>query len=93
MYPINPPNNAPANITVISLSIGLNTRQFYLIDISETDPTKILGGAQDNGTEMLTNSVWDAIRGADGMECAIDDYDEDSESNQRLELTCLFLNR
>ena len=26
---------------------------------------------------MLTNTVWDAILGGDGMECAIDSYDED----------------
>ena len=36
-----------------------------------------MAGAQDNGTEMLTNTTWDAIRGADGMECAIDHYDQD----------------
>ena len=26
---------------------------------------------------MLTNNVWDAIRGSDGMECAFDQFDED----------------
>ena len=45
--------------------------------MSETNTTRVVAGAQDNGTEMLTSGVWDAIRGADGMECAIDPYDED----------------
>ncbi|MBT6964597.1 MAG: T9SS type A sorting domain-containing protein, partial [Flavobacteriales bacterium] len=38
---------------------------------------RVVAGAQDNGTEMLTGSTWDAIMGGDGMECAIDHYDED----------------
>jgi photosystem II stability/assembly factor-like uncharacterized protein len=45
--------------------------------LSKSNPNKLVAGAQDNGTEMLTNSTWDAIMGGDGMECAIDHYDED----------------
>ena len=32
---------------------------------------------QDNGTERLTGTTWEAVRGADGMECIIDPYNED----------------
>ena len=63
--------------TWIDISDGLEISQFYKLGLSKSNENKIIAGAQDNGTEMLTNGVWDAIRGADGMECAIDDYDED----------------
>ena len=63
--------------TWIDLSDGLEISQFYKLGLSKSNPNRIVAGAQDNGTEMLTNNTWDAIRGADGMECAIDDYDED----------------
>ena len=45
--------------------------------LSGSNPDRLVAGAQDNGTEMLTNTTWDAIMGGDGMECAIDHYDED----------------
>ena len=45
--------------------------------MSKSNPNRLVAGAQDNGTEMLTNTTWDAIRGADGMECAIDHYDDE----------------
>jgi photosystem II stability/assembly factor-like uncharacterized protein len=61
----------------IDISDGLEISQFYKLGLSETNTTRVVAGAQDNGTEMLTSGVWDAIRGADGMECAIDPYDED----------------
>ena len=32
---------------------------------SNTLNSRVVAGAQDNGTEMTTNGVWDAIRGAD----------------------------
>lgn len=63
--------------TWVDMSDGLEISQFYKLGLSKSNPNKLVAGAQDNGTEMLTNSTWDAIRGADGMECAIDDYDED----------------
>ena len=58
-------------------SDGLEISQFYKLGLSRSNPDRLVAGAQDNGTEMLTGNVWDAIRGADGMECAIDHYDED----------------
>ena len=61
----------------IDISDGLEISQFYRLGLSESNASRLIAGAQDNGTEMLTNGVWDAVRGADGMECAIDPYDED----------------
>ncbi len=61
----------------VDISDGLEISQFYNLGLSKSNPNRLVAGAQDNGTEMLTNSTWDAIRGADGMECAIDHYDED----------------
>ena len=61
----------------IDISDGLEISQFYNLGLSKSNPNKLVAGAQDNGTEMLTNSTWDAIMGGDGMECAIDHYDED----------------
>lgn len=63
------------------LSNGLNTRQFYLIDISETDPTKILGGAQDNGTVSTygTNYSWQEWLGADGMDGFVSRFNSNNQ--------------
>ena len=61
----------------VDISDGLEISQFYRLGLSKSNTEKLVAGAQDNGTEMLTNGVWDAIRGSDGMECAIDQNDED----------------
>ena len=61
----------------VDISDGLEISQFYKLGLSKSNPNRVVAGAQDNGTEMLTNTTWDAIRGSDGMECAIDHYDED----------------
>ncbi len=61
----------------IDISDGLEISQFYNLGLSKSNSNRVVAGAQDNGTEMLTGSVWDAIRGSDGMECAIDHYDEE----------------
>jgi photosystem II stability/assembly factor-like uncharacterized protein len=60
----------------VDISDGLEISQFYNLGLSKSNPNRLVAGAQDNGTEMLTNSTWDAIRGSDGMECAIDHYDQ-----------------
>lgn len=61
----------------VDISDGLEISQFYNLGLSQSNPNKLVAGAQDNGTEMLTNSTWDAIMGGDGMACKIDHYDED----------------
>ena len=63
--------------TWVDISDGLEISQFYNLGLSKSNPNRLVAGAQDNGTEMLTNTTWDAIRGADGMECAIDHYDDE----------------
>jgi len=60
----------------VDISDGLEISQFYNLGLAKSNPNRVVAGAQDNGTEMLTNSTWDAIRGSDGMECAIDHYDD-----------------
>ena len=62
--------------TWIDISDGLEISQFYKLGLSKIDPYTLVVGAQDNGTEHLSNGNWMAIRGADGMECIIDPYDE-----------------
>ena len=60
--------------TWVDISDGLAISQFYNLGVSQSNPNRIVAGAQDNGTEMLTNNTWDAIMGGDGMECAFDPY-------------------
>mgnify|MGYP000045250936 FL=1 len=62
--------------TWIDISDGLEISQFYKLGLSKNNDYKLVVGAQDNGTERLTGTTWDAIRGSDGMECIIDEYDD-----------------
>ncbi len=62
--------------TWVDISDGLEISQFYNLGLSQSNPDRLVAGAQDNGTEMLTNTTWEAIMGGDGMECAIDIYDD-----------------
>lgn len=52
------------------ISNNLQIGQIYRIGGSVVDPTLILSGWQDNGTN-LSSSPWDQVRGGDGMECII----------------------
>ena len=61
----------------IDISDGLEISQFYKIGLSKNNDYTLVVGAQDNGTERLTGTTWDAIRGSDGMECIIDEYNDD----------------
>ncbi len=63
--------------TWTDISDGLEISQFYRLGLSKSNADVLIAGAQDNGTERLSASGWDAIRGADGMECIIDPYDTD----------------
>lgn len=57
------------------LSDGLGVRQFYKIGVSNTSDEIVTGGAQDNGTSVLSNSTWKDWLGADGMETFVDKND------------------
>lgn len=62
--------------TWTDISQGLGIRQFYRIGASETDPDRVSGGSQDNGTGILRSNTWFDWLGADGMETFIDWSDE-----------------
>ena len=53
------------------ISAGLGIMQFYRIASSSSSPI-LLGGAQDNGTNMLKNGEWKLVNDGDGMNCLID---------------------
>jgi PKD repeat protein len=57
--------------TWTDLSAGLTISQLYRIGGSEVNPAIIMGGAQDNGCNLLNNGQWTHVLGADGMEVAI----------------------
>lgn len=59
------------------LNVGLEITQFYRFGSSETAPTQIIAGAQDNGSNLLKNGTWAHVYGADGMEGMIDPTNPD----------------
>ncbi len=66
-----------ADTSWIDKSPGLEITQFYRIDMSQQDPGKIIGGTQDNGTNLLEDGIWTHIQGGDGMGCLIDYTNDD----------------
>jgi photosystem II stability/assembly factor-like uncharacterized protein len=54
------------------LGEGLRITQFYRFGTSQTDPDRVIAGAQDNGTKMGDNGAWSDELGGDGMEALID---------------------
>ena len=58
-----------------SLNAEGNATQFYKIAVHPTDPTRILGGTQDNATPAAVGSLsaWRNVAGGDGAFCAIRD--------------------
>lgn len=59
------------------LSAGLDIMQFYRIGTSPVDTGRVIGGSQDNGTNLLDQGSWTHVIGADGMNAAIDPGDPD----------------
>ncbi len=59
------------------ISQGLSIREFYRIGASETDPDRVSGGSQDNGTGVIKGGTWFDYLGADGMETFISYANED----------------
>ncbi|MEO0312256.1 MAG: hypothetical protein RIQ89_1913 [Bacteroidota bacterium] len=55
----------------VDLSEGLAIKQYYRLGVSQQDAGLIVAGAQDNGTDLLKNGVWEHILGGDGMDCAV----------------------
>ena len=54
------------------LSNGLVISQLYRIGVSQTVPTTVLTGLQDNGTKLFSGGFWTDPKGGDGMECIVD---------------------
>ena len=50
------------------MSIG----QFYKLSVSDQDSSKMIGGLQDNGGQILNQGAWNNYHGGDGMDNAID---------------------
>ncbi len=65
--------NRGNNVTDLSQG-GLGIKQYYRIGNSATDANMIVGGSQDNGTNIMYGSSrqFKEWLGADGMECFID---------------------
>lgn len=61
-------------ITWTDRNDGVVTRQYYGIDIDPINRERVIGGTQDNGTDLRRDSgdnTIDSILGGDGFECAI----------------------
>ena len=55
----------------IDLTPGMEITQFYRLGLSPQNPDLVIGGTQDNGSNLLKNDTWTHVMGADGMEAAI----------------------
>jgi PKD repeat protein len=45
--------------------------QMYRLGVAQTVSNDVITGLQDNGTKNFQTNVWDDVMGGDGMECAI----------------------
>ncbi len=58
---------------------GMQISQMYKIGVAQTVNNDVICGLQDNGTKNYSAGVWDDVLGGDGMDCAIDYTDEDTQ--------------
>lgn len=67
------------NYTDLSSMGGLSVHQFYRIAGSQNEPNLMIGGAQDNGCNIMKNkdTEWIGWTGADGMEVGVDQNNPD----------------
>ncbi len=61
-----------AGTSYSDISNNLKIAQIYKFSQSATDPTKMISGWQDNGTNLKTTGIYARVLGGDGMDCAID---------------------
>lgn len=54
---------------------GLAISQFYNLGLSQLSTSRVITGAQDNGTSFKTGTNWTAALGGDGMQCEISNFD------------------
>jgi len=62
--------------TWTEISEGLGIGQIYKLGVSNTNPHKTITGFQDNGSATWMGTYWVNTGGGDGMECAVDPYDD-----------------
>lgn len=55
----------------VDLTPTMKISQFYRFGNSQTNPDLIIGGTQDNGSNMRLNDKWIHVLGADGMDAGI----------------------
>ena len=66
-----------------SLNEGLRVTMFYDVATATSDPSRVIGGTQDNGTIRFNGSdVWDMIRSGDGRYSEIDPFDANTLYSQ-----------
>jgi photosystem II stability/assembly factor-like uncharacterized protein len=65
------------NASSWSKSVDLPITQFYAGAIDPSNPSRLLGGTQDNNTLLMAGSPnnWIAILGGDGFQCLVDPID------------------
>ncbi|NNK11936.1 MAG: T9SS type A sorting domain-containing protein [Flavobacteriaceae bacterium] len=51
---------------------GMAVGQFYRLSVSPENSSKMIGGLQDNGGQILQNGEWNNYHGGDGMDNVID---------------------
>ncbi|MEZ2415719.1 thrombospondin type 3 repeat-containing protein [Muriicola sp. E247] len=51
---------------------GMAVGQFYRLSVSPDNSSKMIGGLQDNGGQILQNGQWNNYHGGDGMDNVID---------------------
>ncbi len=62
--------NKGATFTDYTENIAIG--QFYRLSVSPSNASKMIGGLQDNGGQILENGVWNNYHGGDGMDNVID---------------------
>ena len=63
--------------TWVDLSSGLGITMFYRLGQDQNNADIVIGGTQDNGSNIFKNGGWLHIYGADGMEALVDYEDGD----------------
>lgn len=59
------------------LTPGMQISQFYRLALSPQNAGIVIGGTQDNGSNLLQNNTWTHVYGADGMEAEVNPTNAD----------------
>mgnify|MGYP003876766207 CR=1 FL=1 len=54
---------------------NLNIKSYYRLSVHSEKPDLVMGGSQDNGTDISYSDGWDFLSGGDGQESAFDEGD------------------